>query len=146
MNKSHFMDRWGCLLRGTLGLFSASSAASASGHLPIRRTATRWLISSWSPRRSVKESIIYPTDKARHSHGELRGASARVCAPVLPRRRARVTGRNLIHRAPSVTWSTGEGTMTAFKTRFYELITRRFQAHGRMLHLKKRRTKGLKKI
>lgn len=27
-------------------------------------------------------SIIYPTNKARHSHGELRGASARVRAPV----------------------------------------------------------------
>lgn len=45
---------------------------------PLRTTATRLqLITSPISERS----IIYPTSKARHSHGELRGASTRVCAP-----------------------------------------------------------------
>lgn len=44
---------------------------------PLRRTATRLQLLT-SP---ISEgSIMYPSRKARHSHGKLRGASTRVCA------------------------------------------------------------------
>lgn len=65
LSKWSFMDRWSCLLRGTLGLFSASSAASVSGHLPFAGPQPDY---SWSPRRSVKdrsyirlEKLVTPT-------------------------------------------------------------------------------------
>lgn len=120
------MDRWRCLLRGTLGLFSASSAASASGHLlsagpqPDYRSAADHLADQWSI------DHISDPQSSRHSHGQLRAASARVRAPVCrddaPASRGGISFTAL-HR------SRGPRTITACKTWFVYLVFRISQPH-----------------
>lgn len=124
------MDRWRCLLGGTLGLFFRFKCRICFRASPLRRTASRWLISSRSPRRSVKyrsyirlTKLVTPTG----SFAEHPPVSALLSAAMTRPRHGEAS-----HSLRSISHVVHGNRTTTCKTWYNELMFRIVQPHKRV--------------